>query len=426
MDLSALRIFSAVVREGGITRAAIRLNRVQSNVTTRIRQLEDELGVALFLREGKRLHLAPAGRVLLDYADRLLALADEARGAVQDQRPRGLLRLGAMESTAAVRLPGPLSEYHRRHPEVTLELRTGNPHVLAAAILAGELDAALVAEPIADAPFDKTAAFDEELVIVAPAGHPSIGRRGVVPRTMIAFEHGCPHRKRLEDLVRGARRHAGARDRARLVSRDARLRRRRHGRRAAAEERAHDLPGEPAPVGARAAGRRESRPHGPDLAQGRGLAESAGAGRNPCRSRQSRQQTQIENVMALPQPRAGARVKPRTPRRGTRPAGVDGRRPGRAGGMHRDAARPRALGEPRVTVALIGDHDGRRAVERSGERVVERELDAAAAERVRQHGFLAHVGTIREPAHMRAGGAQAPQGGHRGLAGADQHDVIRG
>jgi DNA-binding transcriptional LysR family regulator len=206
MDLSALRIFSAVVREGGITRAAARLNRVQSNVTTRIRQLEDELGVALFLREGKRLHLAPAGRVLLDYADRLLALADEARGAVQDQRPRGLLRLGAMESTAAVRLPGPLSDYHRRHPEVTLELRTGNPHVLAAAILAGELDAALVAEPIADAPFDKAAAFDEELVIVAPAGHPPIGRKGVVPRTMIAFEHGCPHRKRLEDwyAARGA------------------------------------------------------------------------------------------------------------------------------------------------------------------------------------------------------------------------------
>jgi DNA-binding transcriptional LysR family regulator len=206
MDLAGLRIFRAVVREGGVTRAAARLNRVQSNVTTRIRQLEDELGVALFLRAGKRLHLAPAGRVLLDYADRLLALADEAKGAVQDQRPRGLFRLGAMESTAAVRLPGPLSDYHRRHPEVTLELRTGNPHALAAAIIAGELDAALVAEPIADAPFEKAAAFAEELVIVAPAGHAPIGRSGVVPHTMIAFEHGCPHRKRLEDwyAARGA------------------------------------------------------------------------------------------------------------------------------------------------------------------------------------------------------------------------------
>ena len=59
-------------------------------------------------------HLSPAGQVLLGYADRLLDLAQEAREAVQDVRPRGLFRLGAMESTAAVRLPGPLSEYHRR------------------------------------------------------------------------------------------------------------------------------------------------------------------------------------------------------------------------------------------------------------------------------------------------------------------------
>ena len=199
MDLSDLQIFSAVVREGGVTRAAERLHRVQSNVTTRIRQLEEDLSVRLFVREGKRLHLAPAGQVLLGYAERLLALADEARGAVRDAKPRGTFRLGAMESTAAVRLPGLLSEYHRRHPEVVLELRTGNPQVLGAAILAGELDAALVAEPIAEAPFEKAFAFDEELVIVAAANHPPIGRTGRLPRTIIVFEHGCPHRKRLED-----------------------------------------------------------------------------------------------------------------------------------------------------------------------------------------------------------------------------------
>jgi DNA-binding transcriptional LysR family regulator len=199
MDLSDLLIFSAVVREGGVTRAAERLHRVQSNVTTRIRQLEEDLSVPLFIREGKRLHLAPAGQVLLGYAERLLALADEARGAVRDAKPRGTFRLGAMESTAAVRLPGLLSEYHRRHPGVVLELRTGNPQVLGAAILAGALDAALVAEPIADAPFEKAFAFDEELVIVASAHHPPISGKGSLPRTIIVFEHGCPHRKRLED-----------------------------------------------------------------------------------------------------------------------------------------------------------------------------------------------------------------------------------
>jgi len=198
MDLSDLRIFSAVVRHGGVTRAAERLHRVQSNITTRIRQLEEELNVRLFIRERKRLHLAPAGKVLLEYADRLLALAEEAQAAVQDSRPRGILRLGAMESTAAVRLPGPLAEYSRRHPDVVLELRTGNPTELATAILAGELDAALVAEPVADARFEKIAAFVEETVIVARAHHPRIKATTAAPKTIIVFEHGCPHRSRLE------------------------------------------------------------------------------------------------------------------------------------------------------------------------------------------------------------------------------------
>src|SRR5215207_3789464 len=130
MELSDLGIFQAVVEAGGITRAAARLHRVQSNVTTRIKQLEEKLGVALFRREGRQLQLTPAGLVLHDYAGRLLTLAREAREALSDQTPRGLLRLGAMESTAAIRLPEPLSAYHRRYPDVTLELHSGNPQQL--------------------------------------------------------------------------------------------------------------------------------------------------------------------------------------------------------------------------------------------------------------------------------------------------------
>src|SRR5438094_9768 len=155
MDLTDLHIFRSVVQAGGITRAAEKLNRVQSNVTTRVRQLEAELGVELFIRNGKKLHLSPAGKLLLDYADRLLDLADEAREAVHDAKPRGLLRLGSMESTASIRLPPAINCYLSRYPEVTLELRIGTPRELAAAVREGELDGALVAEPVADAPFEK-------------------------------------------------------------------------------------------------------------------------------------------------------------------------------------------------------------------------------------------------------------------------------
>jgi DNA-binding transcriptional LysR family regulator len=195
MDLAELRIFRAVVNEGGVTRAAERLHRVQSNVTTRIRQLEEKLGTELFIREGKRLHLTPSGQVLLGFADRLLALADEAGAAVLDPRPRGTFRLGAMESTAAVRLPEPLSRFHELYPQVALELRIGNPEVLSRAILAGELDAALVAEPIADTQFEQITVFVEEPVIV------SVANRDLTELSascVLVFEHGCPHRKRLE------------------------------------------------------------------------------------------------------------------------------------------------------------------------------------------------------------------------------------
>jgi DNA-binding transcriptional LysR family regulator len=198
MDLSDLRIFTAVVEEGGITRAAERLHRVQSNVTTRIRQLEEELGVPLFIREGKRLHLAPAGETLLGYARRMLSLAEETQAALQEATPRGVFRLGSMESTAAVRLPSPLALYSERYPEVTFELRTGNPTQLSAAVLSGEVEAAFVAEPVAEAKFDRVVAFEEEPVVVAAKGHPPVGAGRAVPKTMLVFEHGCPHRSRLE------------------------------------------------------------------------------------------------------------------------------------------------------------------------------------------------------------------------------------
>ena len=199
MELSDLQVFRTVVEAGGITRAAEKLNRVQSNVTTRIQQLEEQLGVALFIREGKRLHLSPAGKVMLGYAERLLDLAREARESVHDVKPRGLLRVAAPESTTSVRLPTPLSEYCRLYPEVTLELRCRNGQEVASEILTGAIDAGIAVEPFADAPFEKAAIYNEELVLIAAAGHPPIrSARDARSQTILVFEHGCPWRKRLE------------------------------------------------------------------------------------------------------------------------------------------------------------------------------------------------------------------------------------
>lgn len=200
MDILDLHVFRCVVEAGGVTRAAERLHRVPSNVTTRIRQLEEDLGTQLFLREGKRMSITPAGQTLLGYAERILALAHEARAVLQDPTPRGRLHLGAMESTAATRLPAPLAEYHLAYPEVALELSTGSTRQLVARVLGGDLDAAFVADPVQDERLECIKAFTEKLVIVAEAGHPRIrSPKDVSHPTLLAFGNGCAYRRRFED-----------------------------------------------------------------------------------------------------------------------------------------------------------------------------------------------------------------------------------
>lgn len=207
MDLSALEIFRAVALEGSVTRAAERLGRVQSNVTTRVQQLEEQLGATLFLREGRRMLLTPAGESLCRHAERLLALAEEARQSVHPGRPGGRLRLGAMESTAAARLPAPLARLHARWPEVQLELRTGASGTLVDEVLAHASDCALVAWPPPgvdpEAPLDRTTVFTESLCIALPASHPPVARPGDLQvDTLAAFTRACTYRRLGEDWMR--------------------------------------------------------------------------------------------------------------------------------------------------------------------------------------------------------------------------------
>lgn len=205
MELSDLEVFRAVVEAGGVSRAAERLHRVPSGVTTRVRRLEEELGVTLFVRDGNRLILAPAGAELLDYAERLLTLSAEARAALHSTTPHGRLRLGAMESAAAVRLPGPLAEFHRRHPGVTVELRTGPSGPLVSAVLAGELDAALVADPDSDPRLSAEPLFTEELVLVTARAHPPINTpHDLSDTTLLTFADGCTYRRHLTSWLADA------------------------------------------------------------------------------------------------------------------------------------------------------------------------------------------------------------------------------
>ncbi|WP_395700948.1 LysR family transcriptional regulator [Aquabacterium sp.] len=200
LDLDSLEIFRTVAREGGVIRAAARLNRVQSNVTTRIKQLEERLGVALFRRQGRSLVLSAEGQGLLVHAERLLRLADEAESELREGPARGPFRLGSLESTAGSRLPAVLSRYHRLHPGVVIELSTGNTAALLQRVMDYRLEAAFVSEPFTAPELQSRPVFDEELVLVTSKDHPPIRRAADLGRsTLLAFTQGCSYRKRLED-----------------------------------------------------------------------------------------------------------------------------------------------------------------------------------------------------------------------------------
>ncbi|WP_413615949.1 LysR family transcriptional regulator [Halomonas cupida] len=210
MDLETLKIFDAVAAELSITRAASRLGRVPSNITTRIQHLEAELGAELFIRMGKRITLSTAGQRFLEYAQRMLALEDEARHVVGGGNSGGTLRIGSMESTAASRLPAPLASYHQANPTTRLEVNTGPTGQLVEQVRNGQLDCAFVALPatikdpssLAEMGLQGVPVWHEELLLLLPATDVAATTpEQVCTRSLAAFRLGCTYRTIAEERL---------------------------------------------------------------------------------------------------------------------------------------------------------------------------------------------------------------------------------
>ncbi|QJI29087.1 LysR family transcriptional regulator [Pseudomonas sp. ADAK18] len=199
MDLVQLEIFKAVAEQGSISAAAQLIHRVPSNLTTRIKQLEQDLGVDLFIREKSRLRLSPAGWSFLGYARRILELVQEARMTVAGDEPQGPFSLGSLESTAAVRIPALLAAYNQKHPKVELALATGPSGTMIDGVLAGHLTAAFVDGPVLHPALEGVPVFEEEMVIIAPLHHPPITRgQDVGGESLYTFRPNCSYRHHFE------------------------------------------------------------------------------------------------------------------------------------------------------------------------------------------------------------------------------------
>ena len=204
MDIADLNLFAAVARYGSITKAAAFLNTVQSNVTTKLRSLEDELGVPLFHRHYQGVSLTRSGQDLLPYAHQLRALVQEAKSMVSPQKePHGVLRIGSLETTASVRLPKLLKAYTDRYSKVDLAIETGPTRSLVEAVLEYRLDGAFVTGPIDHEELTQTPAFVEEVVVVTAPRYRSFKtalETGRFPK-MLVFRVGCSYRQKLERFL---------------------------------------------------------------------------------------------------------------------------------------------------------------------------------------------------------------------------------
>ena len=202
MDAGDLRVFEAVARLGGMNKAAAELNTVQSNVTSRIRLLEERIGTPLFRRHTRGVALTAAGERLLPYARQIARLLAEAKRAVEDDgSPKGKLVIGSLETTAAYRLPPVVSHYAAAFPAVSLSLRTATNTDLIDSVLTHKLDGAFVCGPIAHPEIAQDEVFREELVIATPYGRKRFGTLVDGRLKILVKGAGCAYRQRFEAML---------------------------------------------------------------------------------------------------------------------------------------------------------------------------------------------------------------------------------
>jgi len=203
MDIQLLKVFYTTAQEGSISKAASKLNFAQSNVTHKIQQLEADLQTTLFYRHNRGITLTPSGQILVDYAEKILHVIQEARHAVGDSAsPSGPLHIGSMETTAAVRLPVLLTHYHHSYPNVDFTLTTGPTEKHIQAVLHYEINGAFVAGPVEHPELVQEEVVQEELVFLTSKAHPPItSMKDIELRTLLVFPNGCAYRAKLLHIL---------------------------------------------------------------------------------------------------------------------------------------------------------------------------------------------------------------------------------
>ena len=202
MDFDQIQAFLKIVEEKSFSRAADRLYRTQPALSKQVRQLETELGQRLLSRQGKQIEPTPAGTIFIEHARKIVNTRSDAIEALKRLRdhPRGRLSIGANEATQLYVLPPVFAEFRNRYPDVRLRLHRNFTRKLVERVLANTLDFAVVSLPVEDKDIVALPLHKDELVVVAPPGHPLTHHRAVTLEQIVEHPQIFPRTGRTRVL----------------------------------------------------------------------------------------------------------------------------------------------------------------------------------------------------------------------------------
>ena len=203
MDLSALKIFLAVAHERSFSRAAAKVHRTQPAVSQAVRRLEVELGEQLFDRSSKNGTLTEAGRMLENYGQRLVRLAEETESAVRELRDlrRGRVLIGANEAAVHTLLPL-VARFRQRFPDIAIDVRRVPARQIAVEVQQGSLDFGALTFHPSEVGLLEVPVGSDELVLLVPPSHDLAHRRqvemeDVAREPLVAHNDPSPARERV-------------------------------------------------------------------------------------------------------------------------------------------------------------------------------------------------------------------------------------
>jgi DNA-binding transcriptional LysR family regulator len=204
MQINDLKIFQAVAEHSSFTKAAAVTNTVQSNVTARIKYLEEYFDTRLFERTSRKIELTDAGSHLLKVAKEIRLLLENTKATLGGNNTvADLIKIGCVHTTAALRAPGILKNFSDKYPQVEFRLKTGTSADLVKDVLSYKLDGAFVAGKVSNRELIVQPVLVEELGIITSSLITSIDqlKKTVKPLKLVVFNDGCSYRKHFEALL---------------------------------------------------------------------------------------------------------------------------------------------------------------------------------------------------------------------------------